>query len=877
MKNKEQDSQTLPLSALKTRIQRADQNLFDSFWSNADVEALVTRRSTFIDGFLSELWQQWFHKDQNYALMAVGGYGRGELHPKSDVDLLVLVKSASHKNETVEAFIRLLWDLGLDIGISVRTPSDCLQNARDDLTVMTSLIERRLICGSGKLAQLLDRQLDKRSLWPAKKFFQSKVSEQEARHERFADVEYGLEPDIKSSPGGLRDIQTICWVTNRAFGTDDPHELCELGVLTSRESETLLQCKRFLWKIRFALHVVSNRKTDQLLFDYQREIAERFGYQDQEGLQAIEIFMRDYYRHVLDLREVNDIVIQTIKENFRERFFTGRIRPINDRFRLRSNYLEVKSPDVFKEHPPALMELFVHLANNRGARGVRADTIRLVREHLYLIDENFRKLPEVSGYFLELLRSPHRLVSQLTRLRRYGILGRYIPEFGRVIGHMQHDLYHIYTVDAHTMMLVRNLRRFFMEDFEQDIPLIEDVAPAIDEIELLYLAAIFHDLGKGLKGDHSNLGAENALQFCKQLRLNEEQQDLVVWLVQNHLLMSTTSQRKDISSPEVIRRFAEQLHSMRYLNYLVLLTVADIKATAPKLLNSWRSSLLQQLYWSTRAVLEEGINVESDVRKNIEEKKRATARIVRERGHQVTNLDYLWDDTTDGFILNHSSEMLATMAISLDQRTSSTHPVVLLEHSAINSTVHNLYDLFICSPNRKRLFADCVTAIGHLNLEVMSARIFTGPSGSCYDSFVVMTQEGVELSKNELDRTINTVKRVLSGERAIKKRNQRIPRRLKHFNIPSKISIKDSATDGRSELELVAADRAGLLALVGDFFDEIDIDILAARISTFGERVEDYFTIANRDGTGKLSEEQLHQIYEVLPKRINMDLVEAPA
>ena len=878
MKSPDRDIPTPSLSELKRRIHTTDNALLEEFWQDGDVGSLIQRRSTFIDAFLSELWQQWFHNDENYALLAVGGYGRGELHPKSDVDLLVLVKNSVFKNDDAEAFVRLLWDLGLDIGISVRTPRECYENARGDLTVVTSLLERRLICGSPKLAQTLDRHLQKRGLWPPKKFANAKVQEQVERHERYADVEYGLEPNIKSSPGGLRDIQNIDWITRRVFNTNEPSKLNELGILTERETETLRLGKEFLWKIRFALHIVSNRKEDQLLFDYQREIANRFGYKDQEGLLAIEQFMRDYYRHVLDLREVNDILIQSVNERFRERFSRGRVRVINDRFQLRSNYLEVRSPEVFKRHPPALMELFVLLANHRAARGVRSDTIRLVREHLYLIDDDFRQNPEVSGYFLALLKSPVRLVSQLTRLRRYGILGRYIPEFGRVIGHMQHDLYHIYTVDAHTMMLVRNLRRYFLPNFQHDFPLIARVVERIDKIELLYLGAIFHDLGKGLGGDHSSLGAEHALQFCQQIGLGAEDYSLVVWLVQNHLLMSTTSQRKDISSPDVIREFAEQVQTTRQLDYLLLLTTADIKSTAPKLLNSWRASLLQQLYLSTYAVLEEGINVESDLRQTIEAKKRATATKVLEQGHRVTNLDHLWSDTNDRFVLNQSVEMLSAIAIALPRTLNLEEPIVLLKQSQTESDIQNLYDLFICINDRKRLFADTVSVLSHMNLQVMSARISTGPSGLCYDAFVLMTPDGGKLSDTDAERTTSVVEDVLTGRKQIESwRNRHISRQLRHFDIPSKVNIRDDQQNGHSELELIAADRPGLLALVGDLFDEMNVDIHAAHISTFGERVEDYFTISSRETNQALTETQKQKICEVLPQRIDADLVQKTA
>lgn len=740
---------------------------------------------------------------------------------------------------------------------------------------MTALLERRLVCGSPKLAQDLDRRLEKRGLWPMKRFFQAKVKEQSDRHSHFVDVEYGLEPNIKSSPGGLRDIQTISWVTNRAFSTDDPHELTGLGLLTQREADTLAAGKKLLWKIRFALHIVADRKEDQLLFSYQREIATRFGYRDEEGLLAVEQFMRDYYRVVLELREVNDILLQTIRENFRERLTRGRVRPINERFQLRSNYLEVRSPEVFKDHPAALMEMFVHLANNDHALGVRADTIRLVREHLYLIDDEFRKMSEVSAHFIELLKSPHRLVSQLTRLRRYGILGRYIPEFGRVIGQMQHDLFHIYTVDAHTMILVRNLRRFFLPNFQDDFSLMRDVVNRIDQVELLYLAALFHDLGKGLGGNHSSLGAESARVFCDQLALKSEANELVVWLVQNHLLMSTTSQRMDISNPEVIQAFAEKVKSIRHLNYLLLLTVADIKATAPKLWNSWRSSLLQQLYLSAHAVLESGINVRPDVLRTVEEKKRQTAIELRARDVQNVNLDTLWSDTTDSFVRNHDIGLLADIAVALENKQATQDTVVLITQSTVDKTLQNLYNLFICAPNRKRLFADCVSALSHLNLQVMSARITTGSSDLCYDSFAVMTHDGQELSDIQLEHTKKTITDSLSGERAVsRKHSKHISRQLKHFNIPTRVSIQNSNSDGLSELELIAADRPGLLAMVGDLLDELDVEIHSARISTLGERVEDFFTISSRGRSAELTEKQQRNICETLPERIDANLVE---
>ena len=450
--------------ALRARIQRATDDFEAQFRSGAEVEALLRARAGFFDRLLAELFRAMAWPETTeaqapaVALIAVGGYGRGELHPHSDIDLLILhdPDPDGALEAAIERFVTLLWDLGLEIGHSVRTIADCREQARADLTVMTALIEARTVAGPERLRLAMNEALAADDVWPSKAFFKGKVAEQDARHERFDDTEYNLEPNVKRSPGGLRDVHMIGWIARRHFGTADLEPLISLGFLRISELLALTEGRQFLGRVRFGLHLLAGRAEDRLLIDYQRELAGLFGYTDEPGKLAVEQFMHDYFRHVMALRELNDLILQHFDEMIVRAGEEETVRPLNERFQVRNQYIETRDPDVFAKSPSALLELFHLMANDEGIEGVRAATIRQVRASLDLIDDAFRADPTNADLFMALLRSPNRLVSQLTRMRRYGVLGRYLPEFGRIVGQMQHDLFHIYTVDAHTMLVIRN-------------------------------------------------------------------------------------------------------------------------------------------------------------------------------------------------------------------------------------------------------------------------------------------------------------------------------------------------------------------------------------------------------------------------------------
>ncbi|MYE11995.1 MAG: [protein-PII] uridylyltransferase [Gammaproteobacteria bacterium] len=846
--------QLLDTAALRRRIDLADRRLFDRFWNGEDAELLVAERARFFDAFLVEIWQHAFQYRDDLALLAVGGYGRGELHPRSDIDLLILVRNSQRSAEDIAAFVRLLWDLKLDIGHSVRTVRECRREAAGDITVATALIERRRLSGSDILCARLDRALDSArpwwspmsgGVWPSRRFFEAKRAEQADRHAQFDDVEYDLEPNIKGSPGGLRDIQTVGWITRRHLGTSDLSELTRQGYLTPQERGWLIEGRKFLCRVRFGLHLVATRREDRLLFDHQRTLAERFGYRDSDAQLAVEQFMHDYYRHVLELREVNDILLQHFDEAILRGRRAPRIEPINARFQVNNRYMETTSPAVFRNHPAALLELFVIMANRRDIVGVRAATIRLIRDHLELIDDEFRSDPDVNRYFIELLRAPYTVVSQLTRMRRYGILGRYIPEFGRIVGQMQHDLFHIYTVDAHTMMVIRNMRRFRYPSSAETFPLAMRCVRSIPKIELLYIAGLFHDIGKGRGGNHSELGAGDAVAFCRRHGLSDEETELVEWLVRSHLVMSTTAQHKDIHDPAIVHEFAGGVRTTTRLDYLYALTVADITATNPTLWNGWRATLMHQLYMETHDALTRGLEGGPERAKRIASCREAALQELADKGIARERGLALWDNAGDDLFLRHTPTQLAAITAAMHEHDLDRGPLVYLQDVASEVGGEGATEIFLYTGDRPNLFAASVIALDELHLQVHDARIVTTESGLCLNSYIVLDGHNRPIPDegDRRRRVRTTLARRLSAQDLTHSVRRRVDRRLKEFVIPTETDLTLDPSSRHSRLRVVCSDRPGLLALLGMLFVELGIGVRRARITTLGERVEDVFVI----------------------------------
>ncbi|MDV3443610.1 [protein-PII] uridylyltransferase [Pseudomonas otitidis] len=852
-----------PIAAFKKAIRQAKDVLDARFANGRDIRRLVEDRAWFVDQILREAWARFdWSEDADIALLAVGGYGRGELHPYSDIDLLILLDSADHETfrEPIEGFLTLLWDIGLEVGQSVRSVDECAEEAHADLTVVTNLMESRTIAGPESLRRRMQEVTSPERMWPSKDFFLAKRQEQKARHAKYNDTEYNLEPNVKGSPGGLRDIQTILWVARRQFGSLNLHALVKEGFLVESECSMLASSQEFLWKVRYALHMLAGRAEDRLLFDHQRKLAGLLGFHGSDAKQAIEHFMQKYYRVVMAVAELSDLINQHFEEVILRSGENAVAQPLNSRFQLRDGYIEVAHPNVFKRTPFALMEIFVLMAQHPEIKGVRADTIRLLRDSRHLIDDDFRSDIRNTSLFIELCKSPQGIHRNLRRMNRYGILGRYLPEFGHIIGQMQHDLFHIYTVDAHTLNLIKHLRKLKWPELAEKFPLASKVIDKLPKPELIYIAGLYHDIGKGRGGDHSELGAIDAEAFCARHQLPAWDSRLVAWLVQNHLVMSTTAQRKDLSDPQVILDFARLVGDQTHLDYLYVLTVADINATNPSLWNSWRASLLRQLYTETKRALRRGLENPLDREEQIRQTQVAAIDILVRNGIDQDDAEQLWAQLGDDYFLRHTASDVAWHTEAILQHPDGNDPLVLIKETA-QREFEGATQIFIYAPDQHDFFAVTVAAMSQLNLNIHDARIITSTSQFTLDTYIVLDTAGGSIGNDPAriqeirEGLIDALKNPDEYPAIIQRR---VPRQLKHFAFPPEVTISNDAQRPVTVLEVIAPDRPGLLARIGRIFLDFDLSLQNAKIATLGERVEDVFFITDADNQ-PLSDPELCQ------------------
>ncbi len=841
-------------------IQETRQHHAERFRNGEDAERLVREKAAFMDAIMNLAWRR-FDWDENrsswrktrISLVAVGGYGRGELHPHSDIDLLILLERNNYSlhEPNIQSFLTLLWDIGLEVGHSVRSIRECRIQAKNDVTVLTAMMEARTLCGDDELCQKMSRQIAPDRIWPPKAFYRAKIQEQQERHSKFEHTEYSLEPNVKTSPGGLRDIQTVMWIARRKFGTVDYDDLVSREFLTVEERDILTQGRKFLWKIRYGLHLLTGREDDRLLFEYQQQLATLFGYHDAEQL-AVEQFMQDYYRTAANLGATSELLLQHFDEAILRSSERAKIQPINDRFRIRNNYLEVTSDDTFLQNPASLLEMFVILGNSDRIEGVRASTIRLIRRNVHLIDENFRNDQEAAGLFMALLGSENHLFTQLRRMARYGILGAYLPEFERVIGQMQFDLFHTYTVDAHTLQVVRNMRRFRYKNQEQRFPIAAHIHHRLPRVELLYVAGLYHDIAKGQGGDHSELGVEVARDFCKRHALGTWDTNLVCWLVRHHLVMSKTAQRKDIQDPAVIHEFAMLVKSQVRLDYLYALTVADINATNPTLWNSWRASLMSQLYLETKRVLRQGLESPVDREHYIVETRNHALERLTERQLQEADVLELWEKVDDDYFIRESVNDIVWQTEAIIRHTPDSTPLILIRDDISRRRGdEGSTNIFIYMSFFETLFVSIVTTLDQLGLNIVDARIPASRNDRSFYTFVVLESNGQPVGDKpaRIDQIRQTLLKNLRPGAAIPSPvNKRTPRLLKQFRWQTEVSITTDRQGEYSILEIVASDRPGLLATIAGIFSELDITLLNARITTLGERVEDVFHLSTAEG-----------------------------
>ena len=856
------------LATFRSAIEHARMVLDQRFLDQHDIHDVVHARAWFIDQLLEQAWhaQNWLPGTCNIALVAVGGYGRGELHPYSDIDLLILLEHEQHEHlhAGISAFLTFLWDIGLEVGHSVRTVQQCADEASGDLSVITNLLESRLVLGPNELLVAIRELIGPQHMWPSEQFFLGKRAEQRERHTKYNDTEYNLEPNVKSSPGGLRDLQTIMWVARRRFGMRTLSSLEAPGFLTAGEYRLLSQARAFLWQVRYALHMLAGRNEDRLLLDYQHKIAHMFGYSDDDNRPAIEHFMQKYYRIIMGISQLSDLISQYFEETILRADSTELPTPLNERFRIRGGYIEACNPYVFSDTPSAILEIFVLLAQHPEIKGVRSQTIRMLRDHRHLIDDAFRHDERNINLFLELFRCTEGVHMNLRRMSRYGILGRYLPEFGRIVGQMQHDLFHIYTVDAHTLNLIKHLRKLRHPDFAEKYSLASAVIGRLPKPELIYLAGLFHDIGKGRGGNHSLLGADIAEEFGKLHQLPKADTRLITWLVRNHLVMSVTAQRKDISDPEEIHNFALLVGDQVRLDYLYVLTVADINATNPTLWNSWRAQLLRQLYSETRRALRRGLENPLEREEQISTRQATALSLLTEDGVAPQAVEQLWSQLGDDYFVRHSAGDIVWHTEAILQHGDSLEPLVL-----VRETTQREYDggtqIFVYGVQRHDFFAVTVATLDQLNLSTLDARIMTSKGHFSIETYIVLDAEGDRIGDDperiqEIRTGLTTALRNPENFPAIIQR--RVPRQLKHFSFTPQITIHNDAQRPYTIVEVIAPDRPGLLARIAGIFVEFNLSLVKAKIITLGERIEDVFFITDADGLPLSDPDLCHALQE---------------
>lgn len=854
-----------PLPLFQHTLKKAKSILKKRFEQGEDVKQLIHLHTEAIDQLLSRAYSL-FIKHNDVALIAVGGYGRRELHPGSDTDILILLpictrdKEAAH--EEVELLLTFLWDLGMEVGHSVRTVDDCQTQARQDITVITNLLESRLICGPQTLFTEMQKAITPEHIWPSGDFFEAKLEEQATRHRKFFDTAYKLEPNVKEGPGGLRDIHMIDWITKRHFDSSTLLELVDKNFLTASEYDLLMAGQDFIWKVRFGLHLLTGRHEDRLLFDYQRKLAEQFGYQDDEHRLAVEHFMKQYYRTVMDISRLNEMLLQLFQEAILHIPNNEKIQYINKRFQAQNGYVEVTNPDVFKKAPSALLEIFLILAKHPEYKGVRASTIRLIRDHCYLIDDRFRNDMRCRSLFMKFFRQPKGVTHELRHMNHYGVLAEYLPAFKNIVGQMQHDLFHHYTVDEHTIFVIRNLRRFTVPEFFSEFPLCSKIIQRIPKLEILYLAGLFHDIAKGRGGDHSKLGAQDAIAFCRHHGLRQYDAKLVAWLVSNHLIMSTTAQRKDISDPEVITAFAQQVDNQLQLDHLFLLTVADIRATNPTLWNSWKDSLLTQLYMSTTRLLRQGLKNPEDQHTQANETKASARQLLEARsGLTFHSIEQLWGNFTDDYFLRHSADRVAwhTEAILKEKAKNNDVTIPLKEAPLKEDPLILVYpeeeiregclEIFVYTKDHDNLFSIITHSLDQLRLNIVDARIITTTNGYTLDTYIVLEEpDNYVARQTRVNEIYNNIKNNILHPKSAPKTTQRhLSRQLKYFPISAMVTFRPDPNYARTVMEVVAADRPGLLAQISMALTACGIRLQNAKIATFGERAEDIFFITDKN------------------------------
>jgi [protein-PII] uridylyltransferase len=821
-------------SDLRAEVAASRQALKDEYLRRPDPRTLLTRHTRLVDQTIKALWGETALTSEA-ALVATGGYGRGELFPASDIDLLLLLsrEPSDGEREALERLIGRFWDIGLEIGHSVRTVEGCVEAAAGDITIRTTLLEARFLVGSRALFQRLQKSM----VFDPVAFFKAKKLEQEQRHAKHQDSPYSLEPNLKEAPGGLRDLQVIQWITRASGMGRKWTDLVAHQLIERAEATQLSKLERHLHDLRIRLHYLAGRREDRIVFDLQTALAAQLGFKDTPARRASEEMMQRYYQTAKVVTQLNTILLQNLEARLAPRPDTAP-RALNERFEVRSELLHVKQEGTFNRQPSAILECFLLMQQHQELRGMTARTLRALWRARSTIDGKFRRDPVAQLLFLSILQQPRGIVHEFRRMNQYGVLGRYLPEFGKIVGQMQHDLFHVYTVDQHILMVLRNLRRFTMPELAHEFPLCTELMNGFERRWLLYVAALYHDIAKGRGGDHSELGAEDARAFCRRHQLSTEDSELVEFLVERHLAMSHVAQKQDVYDPEVVGKFAALVKTERRLVALYLFTVADVRGTSPKVWNAWKGKLLEDLFRAARRVLT-GEPLARDAA--LAEKQGEAARLLRLYALSDSAKDKLWASLDITYFLRHDAQEIAWHARNLHYRVLPEKPVVKARLAPFGEGLQ----VMIYTRDREALFARICGYFERAGFSIAEAKIHTTRNGYALDTFVIMGQgrdahyqERIAMIESELPAEAQ------SETPLGPPRGGRLSRRVRHFPISPRVDLRPDERGAYQVLSITAADRPGLLYGVARILARYRVNLQTARINTLGDRAEDVFLVS---------------------------------
>lgn len=844
---------------LREHVRTEQARLRSTYEATAQATAMLRGRSALIDDVLDEIWQHFALPDE-LSLAAVGGYGRGELYPASDIDLLLILPDeldGAHK-ETIANLIGALWDIGLEVGHSVRTIAECIEEARRDITVQTTLLEARLISGSSKT--FADFNAAMRNTFKPQTFFKAKRLEQQDRHSRYDDTAFSLEPNAKESPGGLRDLHVLLWIARSSGLGQRWRELAAQGLCLLAEANQLERCERFLQHVRIRLHYLAKRREDRLLFDHQEAIALAFGIERNKAKRASELLMQRYYRNAKSIVQLNTLLLQ----NFEERLFPAHQSApifIDAHFQMQRDLLDIRDETVFQTHPQTILKSFLLLQQRSELKGMTARTLRALWRARGCIDAAFRRNPVHRALFLSMFQQKRGIVHEMRRMNHYDILGHYLPVFGKIVGQMQHDLFHAYTVDHHIMQVLRNVRRFTMPEFAHEFPLCSRLISSFDRHWLIYIAVIFHDIAKGRGGDHSKLGAIEARHFCNDHGLDEEDTELVVFLVSEHLTMSSVAQKKDLSDPDVITAFADIVKTDRRLVALYLLTVADIRGTSPKVWNGWKGKLLEDLYAATHRLLK---GATPDQALGLDARQENARHLLRRYGLRLGVEENFWRELDTAYFMRHDADEIAWHTRTLYHCPDTADPVVRARPNQTGEGLH----VMVYVQDQPMLFARLCGFFSRMGYSIVDAKIHTTRNGYALDSFILLDSGRALPYRDMISLIEHDLTNCLKQQALLEPPTQgRLSRQLRSFPITPEVLVHPDEKGQYHVMSVIAADRPGLLYTIALNLARYAIDIHAAKIATLGERVEDTFLISGeglvQSATRLKMEQDLLQILQV--------------